>query len=169
MILVFHEMLILQQVSIRKLQNNMRVRNYCSRSVRGLLFIMLPMIMTACSHHSPSATSNHPTNSSYDDSKNLSAKIKVPNQSTIDDKVNSKAIEASDDSQDDSHSHPSNPCTDAIAHSHRFTKKEHEHKYDCETTNEYTRNAHIHPATKKTRKFRHVHPNGSAKHVHHKE
>lgn len=66
------------------------------------------------------------------------------------------------------HVHPSNPCTAAVAHSHLYENEDHQHSYDCENTNKFVSNAHIHPATKVTRKFRHVHPNGASKHSHHK-
>jgi len=67
------------------------------------------------------------------------------------------------------HIHPSNPCTAAVTHSHSFDNADHQHRYDCENTNEFVSNAHIHPATKKTRQFRHVHPNGAKKHSHHQQ
>ena len=66
------------------------------------------------------------------------------------------------------HSHPSNPCTVALAHSHVYENKDHEHKYDCESTNEYISNGHVHEATEKNKRFRHVHPNGANKHSHYR-
>ena len=65
------------------------------------------------------------------------------------------------------HIHPANPCTAAVSHTHSFEQEDHEHSYDCENTNKFIGNAHIHPATKTRKKFRHVHPNGAAKHNHH--
>lgn len=64
------------------------------------------------------------------------------------------------------HTHPSNPCTVASEHSHLYENEVHKHSYDCENTNEFVSNAHVHPVTKTTRKYRHVHPNGANKHSH---
>ena len=68
------------------------------------------------------------------------------------------------------HIHPSNPCVATIKHSHAFDKADHQHSFDCisEEKNDTTSNGHIHPATIKTRRFRHVHPNGSNPHKHHR-
>lgn len=133
--------------TIRKIHNNMRVRNYCSKSVLRLLCLSVLVIVTACSNNN-----------------SKSAKT-ISNKSTVNASEKSKELAA----KDNQHTHPANPCTDAVAHSHVYTVIEHKHTYDCESTNEFTHNAHIHPATSKTRKFRHVHPNGASKHVHHKE
>ena len=125
----------------------MRVRNYCSKSVFILLCSSVLVIMSACSNNY-SKDSNNGTHKSADE-------------------VSKKSTQSATSSKDNQHSHPSNPCTAAVSHSHVFTVIEHEHKYDCESTNEFVNNAHIHPATKKSRKIRHVHPNGASKHVHH--
>ena len=127
----------------------MRVRNYCSKSVFRLLGLSVLVLLSACS------------NNASDDSN--TSKLKSVDGVSI----KSKGPSAKDKSNQ--HTHPSNPCTAAVAHSHVFTVKEHEHSYDCESTNEFVNNAHIHPATKKSRKFRHVHPNGASEHSHHKE
>ena len=114
----------------------MRLKKYHSIFISNLLCISLVMFLSACSNNSE--VNNV--------AKNTNTK---------------KAV-----SKDLKHVHPSNPCTAALTHSHAYEDKEHQHKYDCENTNEFVKNGHIHPATGKYPKRRHVHPNGANKHSH---
>ncbi len=123
----------------------MRVRIINLRLALNALYLSVFVFMSACS------VSDAPKSSS----KSVDKKT-VP--TTV--KVTGKELK---------HSHPSNPCTAALDHSHVFEDIEHQHSYDCENTNKIISNAHVHEATKKTRRFRHVHPNGANKHSHHKE
>ena len=80
--------------------------------------------------------------------------VKAPSSSS---KTSNKALQ---------HIHESNPCTAGVTHSHANNVVGHQHSYDCENTNEFVGNAHIHPATKVSKRTRHVHPNGANKHSH---
>jgi hypothetical protein len=122
----------------------MQISNTYSKSKLSIISVFIFLISSGCS------TANK-TNST-DDLSNIKKQIAV-----IALKPASKAIE---------HSHLSNPCTAELSHSHIFEKAEHKHKYDCENTNEFVNNAHIHPPAKGHRKYRHVHPNGVNKHSH---
>lgn len=67
------------------------------------------------------------------------------------------------------HEHPTNPCTEALAHSHKHDVNEtklHEHRYDCENSNPVISNAHIHEPREGVRRYRHIHPNGANEHSH---
>ncbi len=100
-----------------------------------------------------------------------SSNILKPSQNNdIKDKPTSKLLAKAKKATNDSlkHTHPANPCTVALEHSHVYTLKEHQHTYDCENTNEFVSNAHVHEATELNKRFRHVHPNGANKHSHHK-
>lgn len=125
----------------------MRERIPNTTLVRFALGLSVTLFMSACS-------SNNELNSGSN-KKHLSNKV-IPSST----KVNAKELE---------HTHTSNPCTEALAHSHPFTEKNHKHSYDCESTNEIISNAHIHPPTEKYKRYRHVHPNGANKHSHHRE
>ena len=117
----------------------MQLKKYYSVVIFNLICISAVMLLAGCSNKSE-------TNSV--DKKPVSTKVV------------SEKLE---------HSHPSNPCTDALTHFHSYEKKDHQHSYDCENTNEYVRNGHIHPAIGKYPKRRHVHPNGANKHSHKRE
>ncbi len=117
----------------------MQFKKYNSRSIFNLLIISIVMFLAGCS---------------------------IKNESIS---VSKKPIPKQTVNSDFTHSHPSNPCTEALTHSHSYTTKDHQHSYDCESTNEYVKNGHIHPATGKYPKRRHVHPNGANKHTHIKE
>lgn len=125
----------------------MRVNNYYSISVISLFSFCILVLLSACSN----STNDLSANKKQKSQKEVTVKSRKP------------------DAKENQHTHPSNPCTAEVAHSHLYKEKEHEHSYDCENTNKYISNAHIHPATAKNKKFRHVHPNGNNKHTHHKE
>lgn len=122
----------------------MRVINFNSSSQCILFILFVSTLLTACSSSSEvnSLTTNHSSD------KKASAKLTKPV---------AKALK---------HTHESNPCTAALVHSHLYETDNHEHSYDCENTNEFVGNAHVHPAIKGIRKYRHVHPNGANKHSH---
>ena len=117
----------------------MQLKKYFSVTLLSSLCISVFLLLTACSNNSEMNS---------DDKKPVSTK---------------KVIEKLE------HSHPSNPCTDAITHSHSYKIKDHQHSYDCENTNEYVKNGHIHSAEGKYPKRRHVHPNGANQHSHNRE
>ena len=67
------------------------------------------------------------------------------------------------------HIHPENVCLGTKSHAHAGGDKVHEHELKCAASSFLApSNAHVHPATKHTKAFRHVHPNGANKHTHHK-
>lgn len=134
--------------SILKKVSIMRVLNFPSKSLLITLSFCLGGLLSACS------TSNEVSSKST----NSTSSKKVSSQKA---KLLAKGIE---------HTHPPNPCSAALAHTHLFNVDEssqHEHSYDCEGSNEYVSNAHIHPPAINIRKYRHVHPNGANKHAHH--
>ena len=95
--------------------------------------------------------------SSKIDIKNNSENKVLTKNSVNGNKVNDKGLK---------HAHAPNPCTVALEHSHLYSDIDHQHKYDCESTNDFVSNAHVHEATDLNKRFRHVHPNGANKHSH---
>jgi len=120
----------------------MRVITFKSISFFTILGLFMGMLLSGCSTNSEvnSVVKTHKSD------KKVATKLA---------KLTPKALQ---------HIHPSNPCTAAIDHSHLYVVEEHKHSYDCENTNEFVSNAHIHPVTKGNRRYRHVHPNGANKH-----
>ena len=66
-----------------------------------------------------------------------------------------------------SHLHTIANCENIVMHSHANATEQHEHKLSCKKASNKPSNAHIHPASKGYRSFRHVHPNGYTEHNHH--
>lgn len=122
----------------------MRTTNFNSISFFIILSLSAALLLNACS-------SNNEVNS-------------VSTKSTPDKKLTAQKSKPA--AKDSKHIHPSNPCIAALDHIHLYETLDHQHSYDCENTNEFVSNAHIHPATKTTRIYRHVHPNGANKHSH---
>lgn len=127
----------------------MRVSNYNLSLAVNALCLVVFLLMSGCSISNDSSSG---------------AAVKSNASKTINGSAKTTTKETSF-----KHSHASNPCTQALEHSHVFNDEDHQHSYDCENTNKFVSNAHVHKATKKTRRFRHVHPNGSNEHSHHKE
>lgn len=126
----------------------MRESYFYPMSNVSILCVIVAVFLSACS------TSNDFQATSTKKNSNGSAQNKT-----------SVSVEAESNNKTE-HDHPSNPCTVALSHSHAYETKEHEHRYDCESTNKILINGHIHEATEKFRKHRHVHPNGSNEHFH---
>jgi len=85
---------------------------------------------------------------------------------------NSRTSSSSSVAKNLKHQHEANICYEAQVHSHANNIEGHEHSYDClgiDKAEKITSNAHIHPETRKNKRYRHVHPNGATKHSHHGE
>ncbi|MEH6455480.1 MAG: hypothetical protein V7749_04120 [Cocleimonas sp.] len=122
----------------------MQISNFNSTSFLIIFSFSAALLLSACSSNNEV---NSVTAKSSSDKKIVVQKTKLV-------------------AKDLKHTHPSNPCTVALEHSHLYENEIHKHSYDCENTNDFVSNAHVHPATKTVRKYRHVHPNGANKHSH---
>ena len=137
----------------------MRVVNFNS-SLPYIVFILcmsVGVLLTSCSSVSEVGSEINNSEVNNEAIKNDS------NKKTL--TLNGKSSVA----KDFQHIHPPNPCTVTLVHSHRYENDNHKHLYDCVNTKEFVSNAHIHPATKGARRYRHVHPNGANKHSHNRK
>lgn len=128
---------------------NMRVRSTFSTLLLNAFCVSVFLMMSACSSNAFKSISHHKSKN-----KSVAKSLTKPH------KGKNNSLE---------HTHPANPCTVALAHSHDYSKKDHEHTYDCENTNDFVSNGHVHEATELNKRFRHVHPNGANKHSHHRK
>lgn len=117
---------------------------FYSRLYFTILCLFTLISVSACSNH----LENSKVVSTHKKDNKSSSSSTVPNSNSL------------------PHIHPSNPCTTELSHTHEFQKTDHQHSYDCENTNKFVKNAHIHPATSKNKRMRHVHPNGASIHSH---